>query len=183
MSRDLTERTIVSRRIYEGRVVNLRVDTVLLPNGRTSIREVVEHRGAVAIVPMLSADRVMLVRQFRKPANEHLLEIPAGTLSSDESPLECAQRELMEEIGYRAGKLERLFAFYLAPGYSTEMLHVFLATDLERERAQPEEDEFLELVEMSLDEAIEQIKAGGIRDAKTISALLLTWYRKHAGEL
>lgn len=176
---DLTERTIESKRVYEGRVVSLRVDTVVLPSGRISTREIVEHRGAAAVVPMPSPNTVILIRQFRKPANELLLEIPAGTLSEGESPIECAQRELAEEIGYRAGKLEELFSIYLAPGYSTEKLHVFLATELEPEKRHADEEEFIELVEMTLDEAIAQIEAGRIKDAKTICGLLLTWYRLH----
>lgn len=179
MPTDLTERTMESRRIYEGKVVSLRVDTVILPDGSISIREIVEHRDAIAVVPMPSPNSVILVRQFRKPANEHLLEIPAGTLMEGETPIECAQRELAEEIGYTAGKLEGLFSIYLAPGYSTERLHVFLAADLRPEKRCTEEREFVEPVEMTLDEAIAQIEAGNIKDAKTICGLLLVWYRLH----
>ena len=178
---DLTERTIESKRVYEGRVVNLRVDTVMLPDGRISTREIVEHRGAVAIVPMLSENKVILIKQFRKPANEDLLEIPAGTLAEGETPIECAKRELVEEIGYSAGKFEELFSIYLAPGYSTEKLHVFLASELKPEERKLDEEEFIEVVEMTLDEAISQIEAGAIKDAKTICGLLLTWYRLHRG--
>ncbi|MFA4016333.1 MAG: hypothetical protein RUDDFDWM_001436 [Candidatus Fervidibacterota bacterium] len=181
MPTDLTERTIESKRVYEGRVVNLRVDTVMLPDGRISTREIVEHRGAVAIVPMLSENKVILIKQFRKPANEDLLEIPAGTLAEGETPIECAKRELVEEIGYSAGKFEELFSIYLAPGYSTEKLHVFLASELKPEERKLDEEEFIEVVEMTLDEAISQIEAGAIKDAKTICGLLLTWYRLHRG--
>jgi len=153
----------------------------MLPDGRISTREIVEHRGAVAIVPMLSENKVILIKQFRKPANEDLLEIPAGTLAEGETPIECAKRELVEEIGYSAGKFEELFSIYLAPGYSTEKLHVFLASELKPEERKLDEEEFIEVVEMTLDEAISQIEAGAIKDAKTICGLLLTWYRLHRG--
>lgn len=171
---NLTEKTIESKRIYEGRVVNLRVDTVELPNGRVSTREIVEHRGAVAIVPMLDHETVVLVRQYRQPAGGLLLEIPAGTLEKGEDPFDCARRELAEEIGYHPKKLTKMFHSYLAPGYSTEMLHTFLAEDLERAGANRDADEFIEIVTVSLSDAVEMIRTGEIIDAKTVCGLLLT---------
>ncbi len=170
---DLTEKTIESRRIFEGRIVNMRVDTVELPNGRTSTREVVEHRGAVAIVPMLDHETVVLVRQYRQPVGGTLLEIPAGTLEKGEEPFDCASRELAEEIGYHPEKLTKMFHSYLAPGYSTEMLHTFLAEDLKRVGENRDADEFMEIVTMSLTDAVEMIRSGEIIDAKSICGLLL----------
>jgi len=174
---NLTEKVICSERIYKGRVVHMRVDTVELPDGRQSTREIVEHRGAVAIVPLLPDGRVMLIRQFRLAAGEILLEIPAGTLDPGESPEICAVRELEEEIGYRPGRLEKLSISYLAPGYSSELLHCFLATDLESVPNRPEADEFLEPFPISLEEALLMIGRQEIKDAKTICGLLMTHYR------
>lgn len=170
------EEIIRSERIFQGRVVNLRVDTVRLPNGRLSQREIVEHRGAVAIVPMLSKDTLLMVRQFRLAANEVLLEVPAGTLEPDEPPEVCAARELEEETGYRAATLSPLFSLYLAPGYSQEILHVFLAQDLEKTSQQVEDDENVEVVAIPLQGAVEMVLDGAIKDAKTIAALLVTHY-------
>lgn len=170
---DQTEIVTGSERFFEGRIVNLRVDTVTLPNGKTSKREVVEHGGAVAIVPMRDAETVLLVRQFRLPAGKALLEIPAGGLEPDESPEACAARELSEEIGMVPGRLIPIYSSYLAPGYSTEKIHGFLALDLSESPADADEDEFVELVEMSLEAAIDAIGTGEIEDAKTIAGLLL----------
>jgi len=170
---DLTEKTLESKRIFEGRLVNLRVDTVELPSGRTATREVVEHKGAVAIVPMLDHEKIVLVRQFRQPAGAVLLEIPAGTLDEGEDPAGCARRELVEEIGYFPGKLTEMFHSYLAPGYSTEMLHTFLAEDLRQVGQNNDVDEFIEVVPVSLRDAVEMVISGEIVDAKSICGILL----------
>lgn len=172
----MQEKVIYSERIFKGRVVNLRVDTVRLPNGKTSQREIVEHRGAVAIVPLLDEETVLMIRQFRLAVNEVLLEVPAGTLEPEEPPEVCAARELEEETGYRAGTLRKLFSQYLAPGYSQEILHVFLARDLEKTAQHPEEDESVEVVPVPLSRAVDMVLSGEIRDAKTIAALLVTHY-------
>ena len=127
---DLTEITITSTRIYEGRIINLRVDTVRLPNGREGRREVIEHSGAVAVVPMRDRETVLLVRQWRVPAGKALLEIPAGGMEAGEAPEACARRELAEEIGMIPGRLLPLYSAYVAPGYSSEIIHGFLALDL-----------------------------------------------------
>ncbi|MDO8589475.1 MAG: NUDIX hydrolase [Armatimonadota bacterium] len=177
---DLREKTIESKRIYDGRVVNLRVDTVELPNGRRAAREVVEHKGAVAIVPLIDTDVVVMVRQFRQPTGEILLEIPAGTLDPGEDPDDCAAREIIEETGYRAGTLHKMFKSYLAPGYSSEMLHTYLATDLRQTEAAPEADELLDVVTVGLNEALGMIETGQIKDAKTICGLLMAYRRLHA---
>ena len=170
---DLTEKTLESKRIFEGRLVNLRVDTVELPSGRTTTREVVEHKGAVAIVPMLDHEKIVLVRQFRQPAGAVLLEIPAGTLDEGEDPAGCARRELVEETGYFPGKLTEMFHSYLAPGYSTEMLHTFLAEDLRQVGQNNDVDEFIEIVPVNLRDAVEMVISGGIVDAKSICGILL----------
>lgn len=170
----LSEETISSQIIYEGRIIKLRKDLVRLPDGRESTREVVIHRGAVAAVPLLEDGSVVMVKQFRQAAGQELLEIPAGTLEAGEDPEACAQRELQEEIGYKPGKLRLLFSSYLAPGYSSEILHTYLAQDLVVSQTENDEDEFIEIVKVSFADAIELIRNGQIKDAKTICGLLMT---------
>ena len=170
---DLTEKTLESKLAFEGRLINVRVDTVELPDGMTSTREIVVHKGAVAIVPMLDHEKIVMVRQFRQAAGKVLLEIPAGTLDQNEEPIDCARRELMEEIGYFPDKLTEMFHSYLAPGYSTEMLHTFLAEDLRPARENKDADEFIEVVEVDLQDAVEMISIGEIIDAKSICGILL----------
>lgn len=169
---ELTETVTDSESIYEGKIVHLRVDTVRLPNGKEAKREVVAHRGAVCIVPVREDGTVLLVRQFRLPAGKALLEIPAGTLEAGEEPLACAARELEEETGYRAGNLRPLFQAYLAPGYSTELIHAFLATELTETNTNPDADENVELVPVPLAEAEDRVLRGEFQDAKTIASLL-----------
>jgi ADP-ribose pyrophosphatase len=175
---ELREKTIDSKRIYEGRVLSLRVDTVELPGGRQATREVVEHKGAVAIVPLIEPDLVVMVRQYRQATGEVLMEIPAGSLEVDEGPDDCASRELIEETGYRAGSLRKLFKSYLAPGYSSEMLHTYVATNLEKTEAAPETDELLDIVTVGMEEAMAMIEDGQIKDAKTICGLLMAYREK-----
>lgn len=170
----MQEELIESRVLYQGRVVTLRLDTVRLPNGHITQREIVEHRGAVAIVPLLDADTVLLIRQYRQAVGETLLEIPAGTLEPGEPPERCAMRELQEETGYRAGSLRRLFSQYLAPGYSQEVLHVYLAEQLTPAPQQTEVDEMVQLVPTPLSQIVPMILKGEIKDAKTIAGLLMT---------
>lgn len=170
----MKEQTLESKMIYRGRVVALRVDKVQMPNGKVAEREIVEHRGAVAIVPLLDKDTVLLIRQYRQAVGEVLLEIPAGTLEPGEHPDACAGRELEEETGYRAGHLKKLFSQYLAPGYSQEVLHVYLAEHLEQTTQQTEEDENVELAPLFLAEIPALIEQGEIKDAKTIAGLLMT---------
>ena len=161
-----------SKRLYDGHILNLRLDTVLLPNGKTSQREIVEHRGAVAMVPMRDQNTVILVRQYRRAAESSLLEIPAGTLNPGEEVESCARRELAEEINYAAGRMIKLFQSFMAPGYSTEIIHTFLAVDLTPTTGHADEDEFLEIVPTAFADALQMIKTGGIVDAKSISGLL-----------
>lgn len=180
---DLTETVIDSEAIYDGRVVKLRVDTVRLPNGKTSKREVVEHSGAVSIVPMRDDETVLLVRQWRLPAGKALLEIPAGGLEPDEAPEACARRELAEEIGMVPDRLIPLFTCYLAPGYSTEKMYGFLALGLRDAPEEADEDEFVEIVPMPLADALNAIATGEIEDVKTIAGLTLASRILEQGEI
>jgi 8-oxo-dGTP pyrophosphatase MutT (NUDIX family) len=172
-----------SEYIYRGRVVTLRVDTLRTPDGHELRREIVEHSGAVAIVPILDDKTVLLVRQHRPAVGETLLEIPAGTLEPGEDADACAARELEEEIGYRPGRLRRMFVQYLAPGYSSEKLHAYIADQLVRGTTNPDEDEDIELVPVPLAEVEAMILDGRVRDAKSIAALLVALrFREQNGE-
>ena len=173
------ERVVASRRIHEGRIVRLREDTVELADGRGALREIVEHDEVVGIVPLDSHGEVVLVRQYRLPAQEALLEIPAGGVDGDESAMEAAQRELQEETGYRAGRLERLAGFFVSPGYCTEFIHVFLATELSESVMAADDDENIALERMPLARAVQLIQRGDIKDGKSIVGLLLAADRKY----
>lgn len=168
----LQEHTVASERVFRGKLLSVRVDTVRLPDGAEATREIVEHAPAVAVVPLLPTGEVALVRQWRQPAGEVLLEIPAGVMHAGETPEECARRELAEEVGYRPGRLTPLFSVYLAPGYSEEMIHLFLAEELVPEQCEADDDEFLEVVTMSLAAAVAACRSGEIRDVKTVAGLL-----------
>ena len=170
---DQTETVVSSERIYEGRVVKLRVDTVTLPNGKQSKREVVEHGGAVAIVAMKDDETIYLVRQFRLPSGGPLLEIPAGGIDEGEEPAEAARRELAEEIGMVPETLIPLYEAFAAPGYTTEIIYGFLAKDFKAAPEAQDEDEFVEIVTMRLDDAIAAITSGEIQDMKTIAGLTM----------
>src|SRR2546421_7651004 len=165
--------TVGTEYVYRGRVVTVRIDTVRTADGREIRREVVEHHGAVAIVPRLDAETILMIRQFRQAVGEELLEIPAGTLETGEDADACAARELEEEIGYRAGRLQRMFSQYLAPGYSNEVLHAYLGQDLTLTAVRPDEDEQIEVVRVRVSDIEPMILDGRIRDAKSIAALLV----------
>lgn len=175
-------RLLERRTVFEGKVVRLYLDRVRLPDGREAEREVVLHWGAVGMVPLDGEGRVILVRQYRHAPGEELLEIPAGKLAPGEDPMHCAERELLEEVGCRAGKWIKLAAFYTSPGFSDEMLYLFLALQLREGEASPEEDEFLEVVRLPLEEALRRVESGEIRDSKTVAGLALAalhlrgWY-------
>jgi len=179
------EPVATTRRIYDGRIVGLREDTVTLPDGRSARREVVEHGEVAAIVPIDADGNVILVRQYRLPAREALLEIPAGGVDEGESIEAAAQRELREETGYRAERLDRLGGFYVSPGYCTEFIQVFLATDLVEDPVDGDEDEDISLERASLDAAIWMIETGEIKDGKSLVGLLLAASnvpRAHCGQ-
>lgn len=172
MEGSLGEELVSSQRIYEGRVVKLRVDTVRLPSGRTTTREIVEHRGSVAIVALGEEDNVLLVNQFRAAVGRALLEIPAGTLEAGEEAEACALRELQEETGYVAGHIEELHVFYTSPGFSNERISLYLATALKPGSQDMETDESIELVRLPLSRTVEMIASGEICDGKTILGLM-----------
>ena len=178
MNPSTEEVTLSSQRIHEGRIINLREDTVSLPSGREGKREIVEHRGAVCIVPILNDGSVVMVRQYRKPAEKELLEIPAGGLEKGEDIQASAERELKEECGLTAARITPLFSMFLAPGYSTELIHCFLAEEMQQGEAEPDEDENLQIEKYSLEELLPMIYDGRIQDAKTIAALLALYHRR-----
>jgi ADP-ribose pyrophosphatase len=165
---NLEEKTIQSRSVFKGRIVEVRVDKVLLPGGEESTREIVLHAGAVAIVAIDDDDNLYMVRQYRKPVEKTLVEIPAGTLEEGEDPLHCAQRELEEEVGMKAKHWEKLVSYYSAPGFCNEHMHLFLATGLTPGTVHLDADEFVERVIMPLDEAAKAMASGEIMDGKSI---------------
>lgn len=158
--------------IYKGRIVNLLRTLVELPNGRKRWLEIVEHPGAVAVVPMISPGEVVLIRQYRHAAEGFIWEIPAGILEKGETPLSCAKRELIEEIGYSAGKMKKLLSIRTTPGFCDEVLHIFKATSLTPAAQKLDYDECLAKKNFKFDAAIDMIHRGRIVDAKTIIGLL-----------
>ena len=173
----LREETVESAVLYEGRILRLHVDRVRLPNGRMGQREVVDHPGAVAVLPVTREGRVVLVWQYRQPARDAVLEIPAGKLDRGEDPDACARRELLEETGYTAGRIEPLGAMLPTPGFSGEWLHLYVATDLVAGPARPDADEFLATVEATAAEVDALLAGAHIRDLKTFAAL--SHWRRH----
>ncbi|MCM0760094.1 NUDIX hydrolase [Sporomusa sphaeroides DSM 2875] len=170
---DLYEKPVSSNRLFEGKIINLRRDEVILPNGRTATREVVEHPGAVAVVPITKTGQVVLVRQFRHPVGRIILEVPAGKLDRNEKPEDCALRELAEETGFVANKLRKLTSMYTTPGFSNEVIHLYLAEDLVESDQRPDEDEFIKTEQYSPEQIRQMIKSGEICDAKSLVALCL----------
>ncbi|MBS0152214.1 MAG: NUDIX hydrolase [Nitrospira sp.] len=170
----------MTRNIYTGKVITLNVDTVQLPNGVTVDLETIRHPGAAAVVPVKDDGTVVLIRQFRHAAGGFIYEIPAGKLAPGEDPLQCASRELEEEVGYRASSFELLSSIFTAPGFADEVIHVYRATGLTKGRQQLDRDEVLDVIEMPLSEAITKIEDGTIRDAKTIVGLQAVYIKaKH----
>ncbi len=166
------EKTLSSQIIYEGRAVKLRVDTVEMPGGRKTTREIVEHGDCVAVVAIDAEGNVILVSQFRKPIEKELLEIPAGGIESGEDPMTTVRRELREETGYLPRKVDGLGGFYSSPGYCTEYLYLYLATDLVPSPLQAEDTENIRLVRVPVSQIPGLITSGAICDAKSIAGLL-----------
>lgn len=168
------EKTINTTSIYEGKVVDLRVDEVSLPNGKTAKRELIKHPGAVAVIPITKDNKIVLVEQFRKPLEKSLVEIPAGKVEIDEAPEVTARRELEEETGYTSNELSFVTSFYTSPGFADELMHIYITDELEKMDTQPEsdEDEFVEVLELTLEEAKELVEQERIHDAKTNYAIL-----------
>lgn len=167
---DIVERNLV----YTGRAFRVESVQVRLPDGRKRRYDLVNHRGAVTILPLDEEGRVWFVRQWRIGAQQELLELPAGVLEESEDPTAGAAREVREEIGMAAGTLLEIGQFYMAPGYSTELMHVFLATDLTPDPLRADDDEFLEIIRIPLAQVMEMAQKGEITDGKTLSALLLS---------
>ncbi|MGG6431337.1 NUDIX hydrolase [Anoxybacillus sp. D401a] len=170
----LYEKTINQKRIFSGKVIDVYVEDVLLPNGETSKREIVKHPGAVAVLAITEENKIVLVRQYRKALERVLVEIPAGKLEKGEAPLETAKRELEEETGYVCEKMEPLHSFYTSPGFADELVHIFLAKGLTKksEKQMLDDDEFVDVLEVTLEEALNMVEEKQIYDAKTIYALL-----------
>ena len=175
----LVEKYLSRTTVYQGKAVNFRVDTVRLPDGRTATREYLDHPGAVAVIPFISKDTILLVRQYRHPVGEVTLEVPAGKLDKGEKPRACAKRELEEETGHRAKKIVALNTFWPTPAFANEVIHIFAATELLPTATNPDEDEFIDAVSMKYATALAMIRRGTIRDAKTVIALLL-WNALHS---
>ena len=162
-----------SETLMKGRAFAIRRDTLKTPDDQETKLEIIEHGGSVVIIPVDENGNMLLVRQYRHAAEQDLLELPAGTLDDDEEPEVCAAREIREETGMQAGTLIKLGDFYLAPGYSTEFMHVFLATDLSYNPLAPDADEFLSVKTVPVAEAIQRAERGEIPDAKSLAALFL----------
>jgi ADP-ribose pyrophosphatase len=164
---------IKSEMVYPGRAFTIRRDTLRLPDGHETRLDIVEHVGSVVILPLDENGHILFVRQYRHAAGLELLELPAGTLDKGEEPIACAHREIREETGMAAGRLESLGGFFLAPGYSTEYMHVFLATDLHHAPLEADPDEFLSVERVPMAEAVAMCERGEIPDAKSLAAFLL----------
>lgn len=172
----LDEKTLSTEHIFEGKVVKLQRDTVLLENDDTATREVITHPGGVCIVALTENNEVMMVRQFRYPQKKILLEIPAGKLEWGEDPFEAAKRELKEEVGAIASEYENLGEFMPTPAYDTEIIHMYLAKGLTFAEQNLDADEFLDVEKMPLDDVVRMIVNGQIKDGKTQAAILKTYF-------
>lgn len=171
---DTKEKRISGKTLFRGRIVTLEVDSVELPDGGTATREVVRHKPAIGLVPVLGNGNILLVRQYRYATGETLFEIPAGIVEDGEEFLDTAMRELQEETGFKASSLEKIAEFYTSPGFSNELLVVFVAKGLEESKLEPDDDEFIDLVELPPDRVQKMMDDGTIRDGKTFAAL--SWY-------
>lgn len=164
--------TIDSNVVFNGKIIDVKVDTITLPDEKTTKREVVIRGDAVGIVPIDCDGNVILVKQYRHPAKDIILEIPAGMLEKGEKPIECAKREFEEETSFKAKELIHITTMYPAVGFCTEKIHIYLAKELEKGEFNFDDDEFIEVIKMPLDKAIDMIYTGEIIDSKTMVGLL-----------
>ncbi len=172
---NLKEKTLKKEYMFQGRIINLRRDDVELPNGCKATREVVEHRGGVCVLPLTDNNEVLMVRQYRYPYSEEVLEIPAGKRDSlTEDPLECGKRELKEETGTTAHKFTFLGQLYPTPGYTNEVIYMYLAQGLTYGEDNPDDDEFLEIQKIPFDKALQMVMSGELKDAKSQCAIMKT---------
>ncbi len=167
------EKTLNTQSIFKGKIISLQVDEVELPDGKKANRELIKHPGAVCVIAITDEKKIILVEQYRKALERPLVEVPAGKLEPGEEPSICAGRELEEETGYRPGKITHIQSFYTSPGFADELVHVFLAEQLEKveEGLVADEDEFVDLLEVTIEEAEQLVKESRVFDAKTLWAL------------
>lgn len=176
------EKTISSERIYEGAIINLRRDEVTVQNG-TSYREIIEHNGGAVLAAVTDEGKMVMVRQYRKPAGRVMLEVPAGKIDSGEEPLSAAIRELKEETGYTATEVKFMTSFYPSVGYSEEVLYLYLCTGLEPGEPDPDENEAIDIEEMDVEDLFSMIMKGRINDAKTLVAVMMVREEIASGKL
>lgn len=169
---NLEEKTTATREIFNGRIIRVREDDVVLPDGTPAKREIVEHNGGVAVAAIDEDGKMLMVKQFRKPFERVTLEIPAGKLEKGENPMECGMRELREETGYIADTLTHLGTIYPTPAYCEEKINIYFADNLKKSQQSLDDDEFLEVYRYSVDELYEMVIGGEICDAKTVCAIL-----------
>lgn len=177
---DLSEESIASRTVFQGRLLHVKEDRVRLPNGQESIREYIEHPGAVVVIPLFENGDILLERQYRYPLRRDFIELPAGKIDPGEEVLACGQRELLEETGYTASEWQYLTTAYPCIGYSDEHLVYYLAGGLDYSGHQPDDDEFLEILRMPLGKALDMVRSGEICEAKTLIGLY--WVEKILAE-
>ena len=172
----LEEKKISSKKIFKGKLINLFLDKVKLPNGKTGSREWVDHPGAACVIPVMPNGDICFVKQYRYAVKKEFIEIPAGKLDKGESPLDCAKRELAEEIGYTSNKLTFLTKIYPAIGFSNEAMWMYLGESLVKTKMKLDHDEFLELVPIKIEDAFRMVHSGEIMDVKTIIGIM--WYHQ-----
>ena len=180
---DLIEKKLSSEDIFDGALLHVKRDTVKLPNGNEATREWIRHPGASSVIPVLPDGRIVLVRQYRYPIGKVTLEVPAGKLDApDEDPLYCATRELSEETGYQAEHIEKMTTIATTVGFSNEYIHLYVAEGLTPGKQHPDEDEFINVVKVPLDEAVQMVLDGRIYDAKSATSILLVERRLRQGK-
>lgn len=169
----LLEKTLVTKEVYKGKIIHLQLEEVELPNGKTCTREIVKHPGAVAIIALTAEKKLVLVRQYRKPLDMVIYEIPAGKLEPGEAPIDCVHRELEEETGYKSDSIKPLQSFYTSPGFADEIVHVYYTDTLVKleNSAGLDDDEFLDVIEVDINEAQKLLEENKIYDAKTVYAV------------